>query len=226
MRINNITKRYGRHLVLDNVTSDIPDSGVVGLLGLNGSGKTTLLNAIVGLISCDACDVDVKSNLISYFPDKDHFLNLTVKEFLRTIELSYDDFDKDKCMDMLKTKDINERIRIKKLTRGQKVLLNISITLSRETDYYFLDEPFSNIDFEMREFIMDKIVEYGDIDKKTIIISSHQIDDIERIIDYVLVVHNKKLIELRTLPDILEESKQSLISWFTDYITDLEDKIL
>ena len=198
MEIRNITKSYNKLLVLDNVSAEIPLSGVVGLLGLNGSGKTTLLNSIVGLISCEVCDVDTNPNRISYFPDKDHFLNLTVREFLRTIEFSYENFDKDKCITILETKVIKENIKIKNLTRGQKVLLNIGITLSRDTDYYFLDEPFSNIDFEMREFIMDKIVEYGDIDKKTVILSSHQIEDIERIIEYVIVVHNKKLLKIKS----------------------------
>ena len=109
--------------------------------------------------------------------------------------------------------DIPKKQRIYRLSRGQKNILNIIMTISRNTKYYFIDELFSNLDFETRETILKIIIEYADVKNKLIFISSHEIDDVERLLDFAVILNNKAFLTVEFVDKIIEDEK-TLYNWF------------
>lgn len=210
MKINEIQKSYKRKKVLDITDFDVNQKGIIGILGVNGAGKTTFFkmvtNYVLGNIS------NTYKDDVSYFIDDSNFFYGSIERTLKICDVTFMDFDINKAIEMLAFIELDIQKPIKSLSRGQKVLLNLCLTISRNTSYYFIDELYSNLDFETREMITKLIIEHIDVVNKTVFISSHEIYDIERIIDYVMVLHNKRFTELKGIKDL--EIGETLYDYF------------
>ena len=216
MKINNLEKKYGKKLVLDikNVEFDI--KGIIGILGINGAGKTTFFKVMADLAHSN--QISKYKYDISYFPDSDKFYNTNILGLGELLHLTYSDFNSEDFYRILLELGLNSDTKIRHLSRGQKNLLNIVMTICRDTQYYFIDELYSNLDFETRELISKIIIEYTDVKNKLIFISSHEIEDVERLLDYAVVLHNNNFGIVYSEDELIKKYK-NLYNWFENEIT-------
>lgn len=234
IEIQSLEKIYSKKVVLNNLNLRLPDTGIIGILGPNGSGKTTFYKLLTGLISANSGKVMINDktiikskrkkkiinkpfNHISYFPDDKVFYPIRVSELLEITLIMYVDFNIEKAKEILNIFDVNIAENIENLSKGQKMVINFALTASRETKIYFLDEPFDGIDIEFQELILTSINKFINTDEKLLIISSHEISDIGRILDEYLILNNGLLIEHQKM-EHLNEMGIELIDYFIDRI--------
>lgn len=218
LKINELSKSYGKKTALQNINLTIEPGQIVGLLGPNGSGKTTLIKIITGLLTSYTGDVVVNgqkpsyqaNNYISYLPDKTHIpLWLKVTQAIGLFSDFYKDFDKERALNMIQTMDVPTSMRLKQLSRGQIEKVQLSLVMSRRAKLYILDEPIGAVDPASRDFIMDTILKNYDRDA-SILISTHIISDIEPILDRAIFLRNGNVTMSGDVDDIREEQNDSL----------------
>ena len=194
LKIDNVTKKYGRFKALDNVTLTLQSGKIVGLLGPNGSGKTTLIKIINGLLKdyqgnilVDGNPIGVESRkIISYLPDENYFQDwMYIKDVLNIFSDLYQDFQKDNCLELMKRFNLEPNMKIKSLSKGMKEKFQLCLVMSRKAKLYILDEPIAGVDPAAREVILDVILNNYDEDA-LVLISTHLISDLETIFDEVV----------------------------------------
>lgn len=220
----NLTKNYGYVNALDNVTLTIGRGKIVGLLGPNGSGKTTLIKLANGLIRPTSGSISIDQNpigvhskaIVSYLPDKDYLASwMKVKDAFDLFSEFYDNFNRAKAEKMLASLNIRPDMPIKAMSKGTKEKLQLILVMAREADLYLLDEPIAGVDPAARDFILGTIVNNYNEDG-TIIISTHLISDIERILDEVVFINNGRVIRHASVDDIKEKEGKSIDELFRD----------
>lgn len=191
----NLTKKYDDFCALNALEFSVPHrGGIVGLLGPNGSGKTTLIKLLTGLlaptegtvkIADKAVGVETKS-IVSYLSDT-HSLNdnYSVKQEIEYFTDFFDDFDKEKALRMLRELGVDERKKVKALSKGTKEKLALILTLSRNAKLYILDEPIAGVDPAARDYILQTILA-NKAENATMLISTHLISEIEDYFDYII----------------------------------------
>lgn len=191
----NLTKEYEGFCALNNLQLAVPHKGgIVGLLGPNGSGKTTLIKLLTGLltptegtvaIADKPVGVETKS-IVSYLSDM-HALNnnYTVRQEIEYFSDFFDDFDKEKALRMMCELGVDERKKVKALSKGTKEKLALILTLSRNAKLYILDEPIAGVDPAARDYILQTILA-NKARNATMLISTHLISEIEQYFDYII----------------------------------------
>ena len=196
LQLVNVVKRYGSKTVLKSLSFSIGRGGIIGLLGPNGSGKTTIIKLInrllvpnSGQILLNGRPVDVDSaSVISYLPERSYLpLGDRVCDIIDYFSDFYSDFDRRKAYEMLTRLKINSRDRIRTLSKGTREKVQLMLVMSRRAQLYILDEPIGGVDPAARDFILDTILGNYHEDG-SIIISTHLISDIERILDDVIFI--------------------------------------
>jgi len=197
-KIENVSKFYGKKAALSNVNLEIRPGEIIGLLGPNGSGKTTLikiLNSVLadydGNIRIDGQPIGVHSkSVISYLPDEPYFENWQKGTDVLEIFIDlYEDFDYERCINLLRRFNIEPSMRFKAMSKGMKEKFLLALVMSRKAKIIILDEPIGGVDPAAREIILDTILENYD-ENQTIIMSTHLIADIERIFNRVIFLNN------------------------------------
>ena len=202
LKVRDLKKSYGDHAVLKGVSYDIEQGKIVGLLGPNGCGKTSMIKSIVGLINDyegkilingKAPGVESKK-IIAYLPEKNYLPNwMTPKSAIKYMADFYDNFDMQKALDMAARFELPMKQKIKTMSKGQQEKLQLLLVMSRKADLYILDEPLGGVDLVSREFILDTIMK-NHAENSTILLSTHLIYDIEKVLDRVLMVKEGKLV--------------------------------
>ena len=201
IEIKNISKKYGKKQALDNVNITIETGKIYGLLGPNGSGKTTLIKIINDLLTATSGEILIKGKnpgieskkIISYLPERTYLnMNFKVKEILDYFEDFYENFDRKKAQDLLKKLNINEEDKLKTMSKGTKEKVQLILVMSRKADLYILDEPIGGVDPASRDYILETILNNFD-EKSSMIISTHLIQDIERVLDNVIFINNGRI---------------------------------
>ena len=202
VNIKNLSKSYGEKKVLDNINLTITNGKIVGLLGKNGAGKTTLIKLIndlltptEGKILINGKSVGVETKkIISYLPERT-YLNkqMKVTEVLDYISDFYDNFDKGKALKLLKDLDLDVNMNLSKMSKGMQEKVQLVLVMSRSADLYILDEPLGGVDPATRDYILDTILSNFK-ENASVIISTHLISDIERILDEVVFIDKGKII--------------------------------
>lgn len=202
LKVRDLKKSYGDHAVLKGVSYDIEQGKIVGLLGPNGCGKTSMIKSIVGLINDyegkilingKAPGVESKK-IIAYLPEKNYLPNwMTPKSAIKYMADFYDNFDMQKALDMAARFELPMKQKIKTMSKGQQEKLQLLLVMSRKADLYILDEPLGGVDLVSREFILDTIMK-NHAENSTILLSTHLIYDIEKVLDRVLMVKDGKLV--------------------------------
>ncbi len=213
-----LTKKYSSVTALDEINLSIPKGKIIGLLGPNGSGKTTLIKLASGLlvpssgkILIDGMKPGIKTKkLVSYLPEHTYLnMNLKVNDILRYFKDFYADFNMDKAREMLKSLDIDEKRKLKELSKGGKEKVQLVLVMSREAKVYLLDEPIAGVDPAARDYILSTIVSNYKEDA-TVIISTHLLYDIEKFLDEFLFIKDGKIVMQSTVDEIREEHGKSL----------------
>lgn len=191
----NLTKEYDGFRALNGLELAVPHKGgIVGLLGPNGSGKTTLIKLLTGLltptegtvaIADKPVGVETKS-IVSYLSDM-HALNnnYTVRQEIEYFKDFFDDFDEEKALRMMRELGVDERKKVKALSKGTKEKLALILTLSRNAKLYVLDEPIAGVDPAARDYILQTILA-NKAQNATMLISTHLISEIEQYFDYII----------------------------------------
>lgn len=215
LKVRDLKKSYGDHAVLKGVSYDIEQGKIVGLLGPNGCGKTSMIKSIVGLINDyegkilingKAPGVESKK-IIAYLPEKNYLPNwMTPKSAIKYMADFYDNFDMQKALDMAARFDLPMKQKIKTMSKGQQEKLQLLLVMSRKADLYILDEPLGGVDLVSREFILDTIMK-NHAENSTILLSTHLIYDIEKVLDRVLMVKDGKLLVNTDVSKITADGK-------------------
>ena len=215
LKVRDLKKSYGDHAVLKGVSYDIEQGKIVGLLGPNGCGKTSMIKAIVGLINdyegkilINGKEPGVESKkIIAYLPEKNYLPNwMTPKSAIKYMADFYDNFDMQKALDMAARFELPMKQKIKTMSKGQQEKLQLLLVMSRKAELYILDEPLGGVDLVSREFILDTIMK-NHAENSTILLSTHLIYDIEKVLDRVLMVKDGKLLVNTDVSKITADGK-------------------
>lgn len=218
LEIKNLYKNYGEKQVLNNITLTVPRGKIIGLLGKNGTGKTTLIKLINGLLTptegeiiFEGEKIGPQSKLnIAYLPERTYLdKSMTINETLKFFKEFYSNFDIDKAKDLLKKLDLDENQKIIKMSKGMQEKVQLVLVMSIKADLYILDEPLGGVDPATRDYILDTILTNFN-EGASIIISTHLISDIERILDEVIFI-DKGEIKLISDADELRNKENASI---------------
>ena len=215
---HNLTKAYGHKVVLDHINLKIPRGKIVGLLGRNGAGKSTLIKLMNDLLSptsgsiiIDGDPVGVHSKeIIAYLPERTYLdKSLTVEQAIKYFAEFYSNFDSEKAQKLVHELNLDLHQKISKMSKGMQEKLQLILVMSRQAQLYILDEPLGGVDPATRDYILDAILSNFQ-EGASIIISTHLIADIERILDEVIFIDDGKII-LTDNADKLRKKHQTSI---------------
>ena len=197
-----LSKSFDNKEVLKDINLKITKGKIIGLLGKNGAGKTTLIKLINDLLTPTKGEVLVKGKkvgieskkVISYLPERT-YLNkqMKVSEVIDYFKDFYEDFDSEKAIRLLKDLDLDINQRLTKMSKGMQEKVQLVLVMSRDADLYILDEPLGGVDPATRDYILDTILSNFN-ENASVIISTHLISDIERILDEVIFIDKGKLV--------------------------------
>ncbi|MDM8533598.1 ABC transporter ATP-binding protein [Clostridiaceae bacterium HSG29] len=223
-KIENLNKKFYNKQVLSNINLEIEKGKIYGLLGPNGSGKTTMMRIVANLIKNTTGNVEVNElklgkqtkNIVAFMPTSNFFPKwMKVKNAVDYYNDFYDDFDREKCIEILEKVDIEMGLKIKSLSTGMTEKFKIALTMSRNAQLILLDEPFNGIDIIAKEDIKKIIVENATEENATII-SSHLIDDIEPILDEVIMIKKGEIVLNDNVEKLREEKEMSIIDIYKE----------
>ncbi|MBE6049897.1 MAG: ABC transporter ATP-binding protein [Clostridium sp.] len=224
LECNNLSKRYGQKEALKGIDLKIKKGRIVGLLGPNGSGKSTFIKIANGLLVPSLGGILIGGNkpgvetkkIVSYLPERTYLNNwMKVSEVINFFDDFYNDFNKEKAYDMLKKLNINPTDKLKTMSKGTKEKVQLILVMSREADIYFLDEPIAGVDPAARDYILDTIISNYN-ENSTIVISTHIISDIEKILDDVIFLSYGNVTLYKSVEEIREEEGKSIDALFRE----------
>ncbi len=225
VEVINLTKFYEkRKMALDHMNLTIPRGKIIGLLGPNGSGKTTLIKLMNGLLEATEGEILINGrrpgpetkNQISYLPERTYFQNsMQVNELISFFSDFYKDFRPERARQMLANLNISENARLKTLSKGTKEKVQLIMVMSREAQLYVLDEPIAGVDPAARDYILRTIItNYNE--NATVLLSTHLISDIEKVLDEVIFIRNGRVVLQDTVENIREYKGKSVDAYFRE----------
>lgn len=218
VEFKNLSKSYGAKEVLKNVNLNIEKGKIYGLLGPNGSGKTTMIKIINDLLQPTEGEILIQGvepgieskKIISYLPERTYLnMNMKVSELIHFFKDFYTDFDENKALKLLSKLKISEHDKLKTMSKGTKEKVQLVMIMSRKADLYILDEPIGGVDPASRDYILETILTNFN-DGSSIIISTHLISDIEKILDQVIFINEGKIV-LNEEADTIRNKKKTTI---------------
>ena len=218
LEVKHLTKTFDGKKILDDVNLVIPEGKIIGLLGKNGAGKSTLIKSINDLLTIDEGEILFKGKKIgvyskeniSYLPERTYLdKGMKVSEVIDYFTEFYKDFDKERAYKLLKDLKLDSEKRIIKMSKGMQEKLQLILVMSRDADLYILDEPLSGVDPATRDYILDTILSNFK-EGASIIISTHLITDIERILDEVIFIDEGKIVLNSSADELRNKEKSSI----------------
>lgn len=197
LELQNVTKRYGKKTVLDDVSIQFKKGEITCLLGLNGVGKSTTMKAIMRLVPISKGKILVDGepitqqniNKMAYIPDISiHDLGWTIPQNLSFAQVFYKNFNLEKAERMLKFFKVPTDKKLKELSKGNLARFNIIVGMCQDAPYLLLDEPFSGIDVFTRQSFINLLKSEFLEDGQTVIITTHEIDEIQDIADHIVLL--------------------------------------
>lgn len=213
VEIKNLTKKYSNKIALNNISLNIEEGKVVGILGPNGSGKTTLIKILTGLLRQTSGEVLIDGHkigvhtkrVVSYLPDRNFLYKwMKIKDALDFFKDFYSDFDEAKFEELLEFMKLDKNMKIDTLSKGMHEKLNLSLVLSRNAKLYVLDEPIAGVDPVARDQILNAIINNYN-EKSSMIITTHLVRDMENILDEVVFLKEGNVILQGGAEDLREE---------------------
>ena len=213
-----INKKFDNKEILKNINLTIPRGKIIGLLGKNGTGKSTLIKLIndlltptSGQILVNGKEVGIDSKkIISYLPERTYLdKSMTVDKVIEYFEDFYDNFDSKKARKLFKDLDLDTTQKLSKMSKGMQEKVQLVLVMSRKAELYILDEPLGGVDPATRDYILNTILTNFN-EGASVLISTHLITDIERILDEVIFIDKGKII-LHSNTDELREKENASI---------------
>ncbi|OZU88520.1 spermidine/putrescine ABC transporter ATP-binding protein [Virgibacillus indicus] len=222
IQLEKVTKKYLRHKAVNQCTATLEAGKIIGLIGENGSGKTTILKLLAGLLRptngrvlIDSKQVNRSiSDRLAYLTDMDYFYPyFTIKELIDFYHSQFKDFDKKKAMDMAAFMKLNVKQKIRYLSKGNLSRVKIAVTLSRNVPYIVLDEPFSGLDPLVRKSIINGIIKFMNLESQTLIVTTHELREVEPILDEVLLLKDGRIIAQKSVDQIRDDYRMDVVDW-------------
>lgn len=233
IKISNVSKKYGDTFALDNISLTIEENKIYGLLGRNGAGKTTLLNVINnrifidgGVISIDDKDLsqDKKGLGNIYFMTEQNLYpqSMKIKELFNWTSEFYPSFDMEYALELSKKFGLNINKRIKELSTGYSSICKIINTMASNADILMFDEPVLGLDANHREMFYSELMESYIEKPKTIILSTHIIEEVAKILEKIVILKDGKIINDENVEELLTKCYcvSGLNKNIDDYIKD------
>lgn len=224
LECKSLSKSFGLKKALDNMDLSIARGRIAGLLGPNGSGKTTFIKICNELLTPTSGEIRIAGmkpgietkKIVSYLPEKTYLNDLMkVSEIIGFFKDFYGDFKPEKAYDMLKRLKINPNDRLKTMSKGTKEKVQLILVMSREAELYLLDEPIGGVDPAARDYILDTILSnYSE--NATVILSTHLISDIEKVLDDVIFLRDGHVVLTKTVDEIRGETGKSVDALFRE----------
>lgn len=225
LECKHLYKEFDDKQILKDINLKIPRGKIIGLLGKNGAGKTTfiklindLLTPTSGKIIIDGENPGVHSKeMIAYLPERTYLdKEMTIKQAITYFEEFYTNFDAQKAIKLLKDLNLDVNKKISKMSKGMQEKLQLILVMSRNAKLYILDEPLGGVDPATRDYILDTILSNFS-DGASVIISTHLIADIERILDEVIFMNDGEIILTSPADELRNKENASIDEIFRRY---------
>lgn len=222
--IQNLSHDYGKGKVLNNLNLSLASGQIIGLMGPNGCGKSTLLKILAGVITDYSGSVSLlglrpgmeTKAFTSYLPEKTYLNSwMKPKEAIRYFSDFYPDFDQYKASHLLMDFGLNPNQPISTMSKGMQEKVQLSLVMSRAARLYILDEPLGGVDPATRSALLDMILR-NYLESSTLIISTHLVQDIERIFSYGVLLGYGELILAGETDDIRAQYGKSMDQIFRE----------
>lgn len=240
IKVSNLSKRYKKSSrpSLDNVSLDLPQGCVLGLVGENGAGKTTLIKAITGSVKFDSGSIEVLGHDIDAASQnktddrfrqdigtvlaEDSFPEIMtagmIGNVMRSIYINWDSACYNRYLEKF---GLDSKKKYKEYSRGMKMKLSIAVAMSHNAKLLLLDEATSGLDPVVRDQLLDEFNEFTRDENHSILISSHITSDLEKICDYIAFIHEGRIVMCDTKDAILD--KYGILHCTDDVLAELED---
>ena len=231
VQISGLNKSYGYKQIIKDMNLNLEGGKIIGLLGPNGSGKSTLIKILGGVLKPDSGNVTIDGKqigidtkrIVSYLPERTYLSpSLKVREAISMFADFYEDFRTERAEEMLNRLNINLNDTIKSLSKGTREKVQLVLVMNRDALVYLLDEPMGGVDPAAREYILKTILSNYN-ENACVIISTHLISDVEKVLDQVLFIQNGNVILNSTVDEIRDEKKESVDALFREVFTCLEN---
>ena len=219
-----LSKRFGKTAALDNVSLKLEPGRVIGLLGPNGSGKTTLIKLANGLLTPTEGEILIDGEapgpktkaVVSYLSDKEYLPDwMSTRQLMDFFEDFYKDFDRQRAEEMLLRLGLDEKQKVKTMSKGTREKVQLILVMSRRAKLYLLDEPIGGVDPATRDYILDTIIRNYN-PEAAVLISTHLIADVEQVLDEVIFIQNGQILLQSDVDSIREEKGMSVDQYFRE----------
>ena len=214
LTVSGLTKTY-QDFVLDQVSFSVPSGSIVGLIGENGAGKSTTINAALGLIQKESgqvsifgkegLDGDTKEEVGVVFDGSNYPEILSPRKLNGVMKRIYRSWDEAAYFRLLNQFSLPPEKRIKQFSKGMKTKLAISVALSHHSRLLILDEATSGLDPVIRDDILDMLLDFVQEEDHSILVSSHITSDLEKIADYIVFIHEGKVVFSKPKDELVEQ---------------------
>jgi ABC-2 type transport system ATP-binding protein len=228
IRVDRLARHFGAKAALDDVSLTVPRGSVFGLVGENGAGKTTLIKHILGLLRAEAGSVHVFGldpvrdcvgvlSKIGYLSEENDLPGwMRVTEFLSYMRAFYPNWDNGYAAELQKAFDLDPHGRLRNLSKGQRARVSLVAAVAHRPDLLVLDEPSSGLDPIVRRDILGAIIRTIADQGRTVLFSSHLLDEVERVADHVAMLHRGHVLFCAGLDDIKETHHRLTLRFETD----------
>ncbi|PRO65366.1 ATP-binding cassette domain-containing protein [Alkalicoccus urumqiensis] len=216
---SSVTKKYGRLAGVKELDLHLDRTGICGVIGENGSGKSTLLKLLTGLLRPTEGTVTIDNAAAArngavdtaYLSEEDALYRyFSVEETIDFMSRIIPDFNKETALGMAREMNLPFQQKVKTLSRGNRARLKIAAAASRSAPLICMDEPLSGLDPVVREDILQMIIRYIDMDKQLVLLSTHEVREVEPYLDHVLFLHDGKIVVEGDTETLKMERQQSL----------------
>ena len=226
LQLSNVSFRYMKKPILQDVTFSIPVGQIIGLVGENGSGKSTLLKVLAGLLRPSSGEVLLNgkavtrrsADQIAYLPDIDLFFDFyTGEQLFQHYASQFEDFSYDKACIVAEFLNVDKNMKLRQLSKGNRGRMKMAATLGREVPFYLMDEPFSGLDPIVREQLIKGLIQFTDIEHQTILLSTHEVYEVEPILDQIILLQNGSIIAHEEVETIRDVTNKDAVQWMKTY---------
>ena len=236
IKVNGVTKKFGSFKALDEINMNVKKGSIYGLVGANGAGKTTIINHLTGALKPDKGTVYIngeevfengalKQKVLSIADDWYFYGSYSLKEMAAFYESMYKSFNRERYEKLGEKLISDEKTQLRRLSKGMKKQAAFRLTLSCMPDVLILDEPLDGLDPVMRKQILNVIINDVAEREMTVLVSSHNLRELEDICDHVGIIHKGKMIMEKPLYDLKGTVHKYQLAFGGEYPSELQEKI-
>lgn len=217
-----LTKYFWKKKAVDSIDLSIEPGRIYGIIGENGSGKSTMLKLLAGLLHPSKGSISINgepvtrrsASHIAYMTDSSRFFPyFKIRELVDFYDSQFEDFNRDKAWEVLEFLSLEPEQKLTHLSKGNLGRAKLAVTIAREAPFLLLDEPLSGLDPMVRESIVKGIIQFVDFDRQSLLITTHEIRDIEPLLDEVIIIQQGRKLAQQSVDDIRTHHQLDVEGW-------------